>query len=208
MSGRQEGDFRVNGNLHVGGSVTSQPRSFLLQDDLAVYPIPWTHWRVWDALHTNLPGTAANDDLALVGGTFGTDTPSIQTGDVKTLGSTTRRARCLMPLPVEYVAGQTVLLRFMAGLLTTLSDGAATLDVEAFLADREAGVSGSDLYSSSAVDIKSLTLANKDFSLDPSGLSPGDLLDIRVSIAITDAASATAVIGILAAAELLCDIKG
>src|SRR5690349_17053811 len=84
-----KGDFRLGGSFS-----RAIKRNELEQNANAVFPIPWEAWRVWDALHTNLPGTSAADDLALVGGTFGAASPSIQTYDVKAAGAQTLRARC------------------------------------------------------------------------------------------------------------------
>lgn len=201
------GDAFVQGGLRVGSYDTLIPRAKLEQDVLASYAIPWTAWRVWDALGTNLPGTAANDDLGLVGGTFGTNSPTIQTGDLKAAGATTRYARCQIWLPPEYDAGQTINLRFHAGMKTTVADVSATLDAEAYKSDTEEGV-GSDLVSTAAQSINSLTLADKDFVIDGSALSPGDLLDVRIAVEVNDAATATAVIGLIGAAFLLIDIRG
>jgi hypothetical protein len=163
--------------------------------------------RVWDAFQTNLPGTPATDDLGLIGGTFGTNAPSIQTGDLKAAGATTRYARFQVNLPPEYVAGQTVTLRFAAGMITTIADASATLDVECHLSDEDDTVSA-DLYVGAAQSINSLTFADKDFTITPATLSPGDMLDVRIAIAVNDAATGTAVIGCVAAMKRVCDTRG
>jgi len=188
-------------------NVPSFARSMLAQENLEIYPIPWTWWRVWDAYHTNLPGTSAADDLALIGGTFATGSPSIQTSDLKAAGATTCYARAMIPLPVEYVDGETVTLRFHAGMLTTVAVTTATLDVQAYESDSEAGI-GADLCATAATTINSVTLADKDFTITSTSLAAGELLDVRIAIAINDAATGTAVIGIIGSAELLCDVKG
>lgn len=197
-----QGDLRLGGSLLPGLS-----RATLLQESLAVYPIDWTAWRVWNALHTNLPGTPLTDDLGLVGGTFGTDSPSIRTEDLKNAGATTSYARCQVKLPPEYVTGETVKLRFHAGMITTVASATATIDASLYKSDGESGI-GSDLVTTGATTINSVTLADVDFEVTSSGLSPGDVLDLRIAIAINDSATATAVIGCVGAASLLCDIKG
>ena len=74
------GDIRVPGNITYSGDLLpAPPRSALAQENNAVYPLQATDWRVWNAFHTVLPGTPASDDLGLIGGTFGTGVPSIQT---------------------------------------------------------------------------------------------------------------------------------
>jgi hypothetical protein len=62
--------------------------------------------------------------------------------------------------------------------------------------------------STAAMSINSLTFAERAFELTASGLAAGDVLDIRVSIACTDAATATAVIPSIAQIRLSLDIKG
>ena len=201
--------IRVAGVAQLIGGIEPAPaRSFLAQDTLAVYPIPWTWWRIWDAYQTNLPGTSATDDLGLIGGTFATGSPSIQTSDLGGSGAVTRYARAAIPLPVEYVDAQTVLLRFSAGMVTTVADQSATLDVQAYRADREAGI-GADLCATAATTINSTTLADIDFTITPATLSAGDLLDVRIAVLVDDDGDGGAgITGIIGAAELLCDIKG
>jgi hypothetical protein len=202
------GDISVPGVAYLrGGIEPAIARSTLDQDDLSVFPILLTSFRVWDALHTNLPGTSATDDLGLIGGTFATASPTIQTSDLKAAGATTRYARVEVPLPAEYVAGETVTLRFHAGMKTTVADNTATLDVQAYESDLEEGISA-DLCTTAATTINSLTMADIDFVITPTALEPGDMLDVRIAVAINDAATGTAVIGIIGSAQLLCDIKG
>lgn len=202
-------DLQVQGNLLLTGSI--QPalaRTALLQQDAARVKIPLTQFRVWDAYNTNLPGTGATDDLALIGGTFATAHPSIQTGDLKAAGATTRYARVQINLPYTYVAAETVTIRLSAGMLTTVADASATVDVEAYRQDEDTTLTGSDICATAAQSINSLTFANKDFQITATTLQPGDTLDIRIAIAVTDAATGTAVIGTIGSVELLCDVKG
>lgn len=181
-------------------------RGQIEQESLAVYPIPWESWRVHDAYSTLLPATSASDDLGLYAGTFGTNTPSIRTFDVKNTTSTLY-ARTTLILPVEYDAGETVQLRFYAGMLTTVASSSATIDAQLYESDSAAGVSA-DLVTTSAQSINSLMPAYKTFTVTPDNLVAGDMLDLRVTIAVVDSATATAVIGFFGAAALLLDIRG
>ncbi len=147
------------------------------------------------------------DDLAFTSGAFGTGTPYITTGDVKNT-TITRYCRFMVQLPPEYVAGETIELRFSAGMLTTVASSVATIDCEAYKSNRDTTKTGSDLVSTAAQSINSLTFANKDFVVTSTSLSPGDWLDVRVTIAVTDSATATAVTAAIGAEELLLDIKG
>jgi hypothetical protein len=204
------GDIIVAGSIRVGERISPAiaKANILALAELQPYVIPLTDFRVWDAMHTVLPGTPATDDLGLVGGTFGTGTPSIRTEDLKALGATNKRARVLVALPWDYVASQSVTLRFKAGMITTASDTTATLDVEAYkLQDDPDDAIGSDLVSTGATTMNSTTFADIDFVVAPSGLSPGDILDVRITIAVTDGATATAVIGGISSARLLCDVR-
>lgn len=180
----------------------------MAQRSNAVWVIDPTHWRVHDAAQTNLPGTGASDDLAIVGTTYGTDAISIQTGDVKALGATTRYARCLFALPANYQDGETVTIRAYAGMKTTVADVTATIDFQAYKSDNDTTIGGSDLVTTSATTINSLTFANKDFSITTTELAAGDVLDIRMAIITNDAATATAVIGCAGKVSILVDTRG
>lgn len=173
------------------------------------YMIPLTSFRVHDALQTNLPGTPATDDLGLVGGTFGSASPTLQTEDLdnESNNPTVNYARALFQLPPEYQAGQSVTIRVHAGMKTTISDTTATIDVECRESDLEEGV-GDDLCTTAAQSINSLTLADKDFTIDASGLEPGDVLDIRLTTSVDCGSVGTAVIAIIGQVELLLDIRG
>lgn len=156
-----------------------------------ILDVPLTSLRVHDAPQTNLPGTSAADDLALLGATFGTNSMYIGTGDVKTL-TVTRYARFQRALPDDYVAGSAITLRAFAGMQTAAADASCTLDVEAYAADGEGGI-GSDLCTTAAQSINSTTFANVDFTITPTGLVAGDQLDIRLTVYSEDSAGASAV---------------
>lgn len=201
----------IQGSLHVQGDITAagtpQPltRAQLTQENNARYKLRAEEWRVWDDIRAMLPAAAASDDLGIIGGTFGSASPIVRTSDSKAT-SVTQRARLTYALPTEYVAGASVTVRLFAGMFTTVSDGTATIDVEAYRSDDAAGI-GSDLCTTAAQTINSLTEANKDFVITAASLMPGDTLDIRVTVAITDSATGTAVIGQFTG-ELLLGVKG
>lgn len=201
--------LRVTGNLTIKNTgVSPQTRATILeQESNAIFPVNLTSLRVWDAIQTNLPGTAASDDLAISGGTFGTNAPVITAGDLKAAGATTRYARFQVALPECYEAGQTVQLSVSAGMVTTVADTSCTLDAVVYKIDKEGGV-GSDLCTTAATTINSLTFASVAFSITAGGLSAGDVLDIRLAIACTDGATGTAVTPTIGGIDLLCDIRG
>ncbi len=205
---RINGDLQVAGNISLSGSLSPAiARDQLAQDDLTVYPVPFTDLRVHDALQTVLPGTSASDDLGLYGGTFGTSQPLVRTYDVKTAGAVTLYARTQIPLPAEYQDGETVQIRVSAGMVTTVADVSATVDVQAYKIGKDNSL-GSDICATSATTMNSLVFADKTFTITPTTLAAGDVLDVRLAIAVNDAATVTAVIAALAAIDLLCDVKG
>lgn len=202
------GDAQIQGNLTVTGTLPSYPRASLVQDNEAEFDIPFETWRVWDAYGTVIPGTSAADDLGLYAGTFGTGVPYVATYDVKNAGAVTLRSRFRAQLPPSYVAGETVKVRFVGGMITTVASASATVDLEAYKTAKTNLITGSDLVTTSATTINSLTFANKDFVVTPTALTAGDWLDCRVTVAVNDSATGTAVIAAIASASFLLDIKG
>lgn len=193
----------VNSQINASAGIE---RSKLATETLKVN-IPLEHVRVHDALQTNLPTSAASDDLGFVIGTFGTDAPVVQTSDGKA-ATITQRGRFSFRLPHNYVAGGTLSVAAWAGMKTTVSDGTATIDFEVYAKNDATGAVGSDLCTTPATTINSLTAAAKEFTLTPTGLAVGDELDVRVTIAITDSATATAVIGRIMKLYFLLSVKG
>lgn len=202
-------EVRITGSIAIKDTgIAAQTRaSILKQDANAIFPVMLTSLRVWDAFATNLPGTAATDDLALIGGTFATSPPVVSAGDLKAAGATTRYARFQMQLPECYDGGETITLSIAAGMVTTVADTSCTVDVQCYKIDKATGI-GSDLCATAATTINSLVFAAKDFTITSSGLVAGDVFDVRIAITCTDAATGTAVTPTIAAIDLVCDIKG
>jgi hypothetical protein len=206
------GTFRPDAGSIVNESISASAniaRSKLAQDAAAEYVVPWSAFRVHDAIQTLLPSPAANDDLGFPATqTMGTVTPYLETADKKAAGATTIYARFQFALPPEYDSEETITLRLRGGMKTTVADTTATIDAEVYKSDEDGGVSGGDICDTAAQSINNLTAADKDFTITATGLAAGDVLDIRVMIAINDAATGTAVIGRLNKASLLLDIRG
>ena len=180
-------------------------RSKLIKETIPI-SLPWDKWRVWNAFNTNLPGTSADDDLALVAGAFGTNSASIQSRTLKTL-STDLRARQMWELPPEYSAGQALTIRLNAGMVTTVAATSCTVDVSIYKADGALGVSA-DLVSTAAQSINSLTAANKDFVITPTGLTAGDRLDIQIRVDVVDGATGTEIYAYIYDARMLITLQG
>lgn len=202
-------DIRISGVLAIKDTgISSQTRTTILkQDALAIFPVNFMDLRVWDAIQTNLPGTAAADDLALIGTTFGSTSPVVSAGDLKAAGATSRYARFMVELPECYESGETVLISISAGMVTTVASSSCTVDVECYEINKITGI-GSDLCTTSATSINSLTFGSKQFTITSSGLTAGDVLDVRLTIACNDAATVTAVTPTIAGIDLLADIRG
>lgn len=193
----------VNSQINASANIE---RSKLAQESLK-FNVPLELLRVHDAFQTDLPTTASSDDLGLIVGTFGTDAITVQTSDAKNT-SVTQRARFTCALPHNYVAGQALSIAAWAGMKTTVASSSATIDFEVYAKNDSTGLVGSDLVTTSATSINSLTAAAKEFTITPTGLNPGDELDIRVTIAITDSATPTAVIGRIMKLYLILNVKG
>ena len=202
----------------VGGTFNAEKGTFTLKDGqlaraklaeeaLSVDAIELTSLRSWDDLAALLPGTAASDDLAIIEGTYATDAPTIQTSDADST-TVTQRLRFRRSLGPEYVDAASVTLRVRAGMVTTVSDTTATVDVECYEDDGDGGISA-DLCATAAMSINSVaTATDKDFVITPTGLASGSVLDFRVTIAITDGSTGAVVLGEITRIALLRDVKG
>lgn len=202
-------DVVFSGDVKFTGTIsTTFDRTLLTEDALSPYPIPLTSLRVHDAYQTVLPGTAGTDDLGLLGTAFATSAPTVVTSDAKAT-TVTQYARFEVQMPAEYQAGESVKIRIFAGMKTTVSDGTATVDLVAYKKTGDGGITGGDICATAATSINaSTTNAARDFTITAATLSPGDILDCRIVIAITDTATGTAVIGEIDYIQLLCDVKG
>lgn len=193
-------------NVHCKSSMALQ-RSKLAQESLK-YNIPLEDLRIFDsATNAVLPNTAATDDLGLVLGTQGTDGFSVQTSDAKAT-TVTQKARFRFWLPPEYDAGQTITVVAFAGMKTTVSDTTATIDFSVYAKSEADNTHSADLVSTAATSINSLTLAAKSFTITPTSRVNGDELSGLITIAITDGATGTAVLGFVTKFYFLLDIRG
>lgn len=165
----------------------------------AAYPLVLSDARISTTM-LPLTVTANGSDMGITTGTPGTDAPTLRGVD---FGSTTSDEKCgfEVVLPRGYRAGQPVTVRVKAGMLTTVATGTITVDVEAWEADG-AGLVGSDLCTTAAQSINSLTLANKDFVITPTTLSAGDKLLVRFSFAGTDTANIGVMVPVISNIEL------
>lgn len=166
------------------------------------FPLNLVEARVWDALDDPSPPTAAADDMAIITGTPGTDAPTLQGADFKTT-SPTEKVGFIVTLPDNYIAGEVVTIRVAAGMITTVANGTATVDVNAYEFDG-AGAVGSDLCATDAQSMNSLTKANLDFTITPTTLAAGDQLAIILTFGGADSGTGTAVIPEISGISLRC----
>lgn len=208
----------ARGNLDVSsGTLTLKDGQIaiakLTQVDDVLYPISFFNGRVWDDLDAVLPGTAATDDLGIINGAaYGTNAITLQTIDQKANGTPTAAyARFLEPVPRNWVSGQSLSIRVLGGMVTTVSGTTATVDLNVYVPDGDGDV-GSDLCATAAQSINSGLLSAGvticDFVITTTSLVHGDELDIRLAITIEDGATATAVIGAVSKLAVMADVKG
>jgi len=203
--------FTCRGTVDVSsGTFTGRAgqfsRTLLTQEDNTIRGVTLSELRVWDDLTSSLPGTAAADDLAIIEGTYGTDAPTVQSSDSQST-SVTQYARFFIPIDHNYVSGETMQIRIRGGMITTIADTSATVDLSIYTNDRDGAV-GSDLCATAAQSINSLTKANADFTVTTTSLVQGDVLDVRLVVAIVDSSASTAVIGEVSYIGFMRDTKG
>lgn len=183
-----------SGNQHLNGGAllndAEEDVSSFFDNRVVEDALPLILGKVWDAVGSNLPTAGANDDLGLLSNTFGTTAPTIESGDSKA-ATTTRRCLFAYAVRPEYVDGQAITLRLNAGMKTTVSDTTATIDAEVY----RVAAPTVDICATAATTINSLTAGNVDFTLTPTNVVAGDILLIRITVAIVDSATGTAVIG-------------
>ena len=166
------------------------------------HAIPVHEWRKTDGVTIN-PVTAATTNFGVVYGTDGTDFPHLETIDGKNT-TTAVVSRCVVKLPSNYVAGSAVTLRARCGMKTTVASNSAatTIDFNVYSNAGTANTGSADLCETAAQSINSLTAANYDFVITPTGLVAGQDLHVKMTLTVTDSATATAVIGTVNHVEL------
>lgn len=184
-------------------------RSALGQDDLAVYELELDRWK--DTATPVLLGASAGTPSGAFGLTVGTHgtAPHIIKGEAASGNSKTNKMRTQFTLPPEYVAGQTVTLRVVAHETVGAATVSTTVDAEVYVNAKTGSLEGSptDLCATAAIDVTT-SAGNKDFTLTPTDLAPGDTLDIEITGVTNDTGgSVGTVLGIYSVA-LLLDIKG
>lgn len=164
-------------------------------------------WRRTDGV-TLVTATGTTTHFGAVYGTPGTDFPHLETLDGKA-ATTVVVARRLFKLPPNYVAGSAITIRARCGMKTTVADNSAgtTIDFSAYSNSGVANGSSADLVTTAAQSINSLTAANYDFTVTPTGLVAGQDIQLQMTLTLTDAATATAVIGTVNHVEIRTSVS-
>ena len=217
---RIDGDVHVTGTLTAGTMVasdnmitsngqiragTDMTRTKMAQVANGVFAIPFASMRVWNTWQP-LPLAAADDDLGVIAGTWGTDVPHIESSD-SGVTSVTQYLGFEYTLPDNYDGAQSLTLRIPAKMRVA-ADTSAKLDVEAYLSDGNALVSGADLIGTAEQDLTA-DWGNKDFVVTATSRAAGDKIFFRVKVAIVDGATvADHVTAWLGDVKMLVDIRG
>ena len=93
-------------------------------------------------------------------------------------------------------------------MLTTISDGTATIDFSVYAMDESDISHGADLVTTGATSINSISLAAKSFVVTPSGKVAGDEFSVLMTVAITDSATGTAVLGLVSKLYVNLQVRG
>jgi hypothetical protein len=218
---RLDGDYHVTGTLTAGAMVAPDnlitsntqikagagiTRAKMAQVAAAVFPIPLASMRVWNTWQP-LPLAATDDDLGAIAGTWATSVPHIESSDSGQT-SVTQYLGFEFTLPDDYDEAETITVRIPAKM-RVVADGSAAVDVEAYLSDGNALVSGGDLIATGSTTINSADWANKDFTVTATSRAPGDKIFFRVKVAIVDTNTATEhVTAWLGDIEVLVDVRG
>jgi len=217
---RLDGDYHVTGTLTAGAmtapdnliTANSQikaganiTRAKMAQVVNAVFPIPFAAMRVWNTWQP-LPAAATSDDLGVIAGTWATSVPHVESSDSGET-SVTQYLGFEFTLPDDYDEAESLTLRIPAKMVVA-ADTSAKVDVEAYLSDGNALVSGGDLIATAEKDITA-DWGNNDFAITATSRAPGEKIFFRVKVAIVDASTAAAdVTALLGDIKILADVRG
>jgi hypothetical protein len=150
-------------------------------------------------------GTAGTPSGAMgfTPGTFGSATPLV-VGESASGASKTDYSRFEFVLPNEYVAGGALSIQLTAEV-TALPHVGATLAAAAYLAS-DGGV-GSNLVTTSAQTLTA-SFANYNFTVTPTGLAGGDVLDIQLTGVCNDTGGTTGAVIEISAVTMLLSVQG
>lgn len=144
--------------------------------------------------------TAGSGVFGLVAGTHGSASATL-IGEAASGGSKTSIGRFLYKLPDWYVAGSAITLRIAAKVATGLANTSDSLDVQVYKIDKAAGV-GSDICATAAKTTLTTSYADYDFTITPTGLQAGDVLDVEITSVENDTGGTTGSVATISNIEL------
>ena len=118
---------------------------------------------------------------------LGDATAEVVKGNASNNNAKTDFAAFQFVLPADYKAGGAITVRLRVKKDTTLATVSDTCDVIAKLVGD--GALGSDICATAAQQVTT-SYANYDFTITPTGLVPGDVLDLRISLNSDDTGGA------------------
>lgn len=144
--------------------------------------VPPSAFRVFDAQKDALPDTAGSDDLGVADAA---GSPAVSTAvSGGATATATQKLGVDFTLPHSYKAGEAVTVRVRAKLGGALQVS-ATIDVIA--KEYADGALGSDICATAAQNLATdNAYANYDFTITPTDLGPGDVLNVVVVVALND----------------------
>lgn len=189
----------------VDPDTSAVPRAQLVEDALQTYGIPVNRIVSNAGAALTAAETAGTFDI-----TIGTNT-ILANGEVTDNETEVSVAYTQFVLPPEYVAGGDVTIRLPVALVVTATptNNGSTIDLEVY-EQSDAGAVGADLCATAAQTFAALsTWYNKDFTITPTGLVAGDVLNIKITSSVVDSeAGAGTIVLNLAPPKVLLDIKG
>lgn len=175
-------------------------RSKLAQEALESYPIPLAEFRAADGAALGIADVNDAGDHYLA---YSTNTWKLM-GNSPDSDTQTDVSLIQFALPPEYDDGQTITVRINAEY--TADGDTKSLDLEVYKANKTDASVGSDICAT-AVQTLTATDAAYDFTVTPTGLTGGDLLNIKITTAFQDSDGAVGEAEINSV-EVLLDIKG
>lgn len=188
----------------------NMPRAQLAVVPLDIFTQPLAKFKKFDSVDLGLPAAATGSYMGLNTGTISSAANQVATTDSKSASLTTKARDPYLILPNSLsLAGFSpqVQIYLRAGMKTTVAGASALLTVVAYKVNLD-GTVGTNLVTTGAQNINSLTAADFFFTVTTSGLLPGDVLDVQASIAIVDASGTNPVVGVINKYGLLCSTQG
>ena len=196
--------------INMTGQLPSLDRADLTLEQNQIYVLELDTWKVSTTLAA-LPAAGDSTSLGLVVGAHETAAHSLQGTDFGGL-TKTETCRRKYTLPVEYVSGQPIEIQVHGGVLTTISSTSATVLAEVVKVTprtltSDSGI-GTDLVTTTAQSINSLTMAYVEFNVTPTGLVAGDQLDIEITAEGIDGTDAGVMKMFIDRIAVKLDVKG